>query len=152
MIQHKDYNLPSSVRLNAGMYALTKLAAAGLTFILVSLFLLLHGYEDGIPAGWPVSVPYAIYAYSLPAAIVADALLRLFRSTSLSPALALYAVAGYGAGLWLASEQGGDALASGLTGLAVLLVFRLAQIAGERYPLLLPLFALFIPLLCLVVV
>ncbi|WP_405106495.1 hypothetical protein MHH28_24885 [Paenibacillus sp. FSL K6-1217] len=149
MTQYNDYDLPS-VRLSAGMYALTKLSAAGLTFILISLFLLIHGYENGIPVGWPVSVPYAIYAYGLPAAILADGLLRLLRSTSLSPALALYAVAGYGAGLWLASEQGGDALVSGLTGLAVLLLFRIAQIAGERCPILLPFFALFIPLLCLI--
>ncbi|MEK4848507.1 hypothetical protein NST04_01275 [Paenibacillus sp. FSL H7-0756] len=149
MNQHKDFNLPS-VRLNAGMYALTKLSAAGLTFILLSLFMLIHGYENGIPSGWPVSVPYAIYAYGLPAAILADALLRMFRSTSLSPSLALYAIAGYGAGLWLAAEQGGDALVSGLTGLAILLLFRIAQIAGERFPILLPFFALFIPLVCLV--
>ncbi|ETT30479.1 hypothetical protein C162_32889 [Paenibacillus sp. FSL R7-269] len=149
MNQHKDFNLPS-VRLNAGMYALTKLSAAGLTFILISLFMLIHGYENGIPSGWPVSVPYAIYAYGLPAAILADALLRMFRSTSLSPALVLYAIAGYGAGLWLAAEQGGDALVSGLTGLAVLLLFRIAQTAGERFPILLPFFALFIPLVCLV--
>jgi hypothetical protein len=145
----KDYDLPS-VRLTAGMYALTKLSAAGLTFILVSIFMLGHGHEGGVPDGWPVSVPYAIYAYGLPAAILADALLRMFRSTSLSPALVLYAVAGYGAGLWLASEQGGDAISCGLTGLVVLLLFRLAQVAGERYPLLLPVFALFVPLLCLV--
>lgn len=149
MTKHKDYDLPS-VRLNAGMYALTKLSAAGLTFILVSLFMLFHGYEGGVPEGWPVSVPYAIYAYGLPAAILADALLRMFRSDTLSPALVLYAVAGFGAGLWLASEQGGDAMGCGLAGLAVLLLFRIAQIAGERYPLLLPVFALFIPLLCLV--
>ncbi|NOU83027.1 hypothetical protein GC101_29640 [Paenibacillus sp. LMG 31459] len=149
MTTHKDYDLPS-VRLTAGMYALTKLSAAGLTFILVSLFMLGHGYEGGVPDGWPVSVPYAIYAYGLPAAILADALLRMFRSTSLSPALVLYAVAGFGAGLWLASEQGGDAMTSGLAGLVVLLLFRFAQIAGERFPLLLPFFALFIPLLCLV--
>ncbi|WNS41813.1 hypothetical protein [Paenibacillus sp. MMS20-IR301] len=151
MTKHKDYDLPS-VRLSAGMYALTKLSAAGLTFVLISLFMLGHGYENGVPQGWPVSVPYAIYAYGLPAAILADALLRMFRSTSLSPALVLYAVAGFGAGLWLVSEQGGEALASGLAGLVMLLIFRLAQVAGERQPLLLPVFALFIPLLCLILV
>lgn len=55
----------------------------------------------------------------------------------------------FGAGLWLASEQGGEAMTCGIYGIAVLLVFRLAQVAGERQPLLLPVFALFIPLLCL---
>ncbi|OKP79120.1 hypothetical protein A3842_13020 [Paenibacillus sp. P3E] len=145
----KDYNLPS-VRLSAGMYALTKLSAAGLTFMLVSLVMLGFPHTDGIPEGWPTSVPYAIYAYGLPAALVADALLRVFRSTSLVPALLLYAAAGYGAGLWIASEQGGDAVTCGIAGIFALLLFRLAQLAGERQPLLLPVFALFVPLLCLV--
>ncbi|MHA6532321.1 hypothetical protein [Paenibacillus sp. BAC0078] len=149
MNKHKEYDLPS-VRLNAGMYALTKLSAAGLTFMLVSLLTLGIPHTDGVPEGWPTSVPYAIYAYGLPMALVADALLRIFRSSSLVPALVVYAAAGYGAGLWLASEQGGDALSSGIAGICVLLLFRLAQLAGERLPLLLPVFALFVPLLCLV--
>lgn len=144
----KDYDLPS-VRLSAGMYALAKLSAAGLTFMLVSLLMLFFPHEGGVPKGWPISVPYAIYAYGLPAALLADLLLRMFRSSSLGPSLALYAAAGFGAGLWLASEQGGEAMTCGLYGIAVLLVFRLAQVAGERLPLLLPVFALFIPLLCL---
>ncbi|MNC32772.1 hypothetical protein D3C76_110200 [compost metagenome] len=145
----KDYDLPS-VRLSAGMYALTKLSAAGLTFMLVSLALLAFPHADGVPEGWPASVPYAIYAYGLPAALVADALLRIFRSVSLGPALVLYAASGYGAGVWLAAEQGGDAVACGIGGIIALLLFRLAQLAGERQPLLLPVFALFVPLICLV--
>ncbi|AIQ15644.1 MULTISPECIES: hypothetical protein [Paenibacillus] len=144
----KDYDLPS-VRLSAGMYALAKLSAAGLTFMLVSLLMLFFPHEGGVPEGWPISVPYAIYAYGLPAALLADLLLRMFRSSSLGPSLVLYAAAGFGAGLWLASEQGGEAMTCGIYGIAVLLVFRLAQVAGERQPLLLPVFALFIPLLCL---
>ncbi|SEU24213.1 hypothetical protein [Paenibacillus sp. NFR01] len=145
----KEYDLPS-VRLTAGMYALSKLSAAGLTFVLLSLLLLFFPHTGRIPDGWPVSVPYAIYAYGLPAALAADVLLRLFRSSSLIPSLALYAAAGFAAGLWLASEQGGDAHRCALAGIAVLLVFRFAQLAGERYPLLLPVFALFVPLFCLV--
>lgn len=144
----KDYDLPS-VRLSAGMYALTKLSAAGLTFMLVSLLMLFFPHEGGVPEGWPISVPYAIYAYGLPATLLADLLLRMFRSSSLGPSLILYGAAGFGAGLWLASEQGGEAMTCGIYGIAVLLVFRLAQVAGERQPLLLPVFALFIPLLCL---
>lgn len=144
----KEYDLPS-VRLSAGMYALAKLSAAGLTFMLLSLLMLFFPHSGGGPEGWPISVPYAIYAYGLPAALIADALLRMFRSSSIGPALVLYAAAGFGAGLWLASEQGGEAMACGLSGIAVLVVFRIAQAAGERYPLLLPVFALFIPLLCL---
>lgn len=145
----KEYELPS-VRLSAGMYALSKLSAAGLTFMLVSLVLLGFPHTDGVPEGWPVSVPYAVYAYGLPAALIADALLRMFRSSSLGPSLVLYAATGFGAGLWLASEQGGDAQTCALYGIGVLLLFRLAQLSGERYPLLLPVFALFVPLLCLV--
>ncbi|CAH1213796.1 hypothetical protein PAECIP111892_03909 [Paenibacillus auburnensis] len=147
----KEYDLPS-VRLSAGMYALSKLSAAGLTFMLVSLVLLGLPHTDGVPKGWPVSVPYAVYAYGLPAALIADALLRMFRSSSLGPSLVMYAAAGFGAGLWLASEQGGDAQTCALYGIGVLLLFRLAQLSGERYPLLLPVFALFVPLLCLVLV
>ncbi|MBW4085288.1 hypothetical protein [Paenibacillus sp. S150] len=145
----KDYDLPS-VRLSAGMYALTKLSAAGLTFMLVSLVMLGFPQADGVPEGWPISVPYAIYAYGLPAALAADALLRMFRSASFGPALVLYAATGFGAGLWLASEQGGDAVICGIAGIMALLLFRLAQLAGEKQPLLLPVFALFVPLLCLV--
>lgn len=145
----KDYDLPS-VRLSAGMYALTKLSAAGLTFMLVSLAMLAFPRTDGVPEGWPASVPYAIYAYGLPAALVSDALLRVFRFASLTPALVLYAACGYGAGVWLAAEQGGDAVTCGIAGIFALLLFRLAQLAGERQPLLLPVFALFVPLICLV--
>lgn len=115
----KDYDLPS-VRLSAGMYALTKLSAAGLTFMLVSLLMLFFPHEGGVPEGWPISVPYAIYAYGLPATLLADLLLRMFRSSSLGPSLVLYAAAGYGAGLWLASEQGGEAMTCGIYGIAVL--------------------------------
>ncbi|MNN94690.1 hypothetical protein D3C81_2133600 [compost metagenome] len=74
----------------------------------------------------------------------------MFRSRTLGPALVLYAVAGFGAGLWLAAEQGGNSFTCGIAGIAALLLFRLAQLAGEHYPLLLPVFALFVPLLCLV--
>lgn len=148
MNQIKDYDLPS-VRLSAGMYALSKLSAAGLTFMLLSLMMLFVSSHDGVPEGWPVSVPYAIYAYGLPAALLADLLLRMFRSTSFAPSLVLYAASGFGAGLWLASEQGGEALTCGLYGIAVLLIFRFAQLAGEHQPLLLPVFALFVPLFCL---
>ncbi|MDF9840969.1 MULTISPECIES: hypothetical protein [unclassified Paenibacillus] len=145
----KEYDMPS-VRLSAGIYALSKLSAAGLTFMLVSLVLLGLPHTDGVPEGWPVSVPYAVYAYALPAALIADALLSMFRSSRLGPSLILYAAAGLVAGLWLASEQGGDTQNCGLYGIGILLLFRLAQLAGERYPLLLPVFALFVPLLCLV--
>lgn len=144
----KDYDLPS-VRLTAGIYALTKLSAAGLTFMLISLLMLGFPHSGGVPEGWPISVPYAIYAYGLPAALLADALLRMFRSDSIGPALVLYAAAGFAAGLWLASEQGGDALTCSFAGILTLLLFRLAQLAGERHPLMLPVFALFVPLLCL---
>lgn len=146
-----DYNLPS-VRLNAGLYALEKLSAAGLTFMLVSLLMLFVPGSEGVPEGWPISVPYAIYAYGLPAALLADLLLRMFRSSSFAPSLALYALSGFGAGLWLASEQGGEALVCGLYGIVILVVFRFAQLAGERQPLLLPVFALFVPLFCLLLI
>ncbi|WP_249901749.1 hypothetical protein [Paenibacillus sp. PK3_47] len=144
----KGYELPS-VRLSAGLYALAKLSAAGLTFMLVAILMLFFPHTGGVPEGWPVSVPYAIYAYGLPAALLADLLLNMFRSSSLGPALVLYAAAGFGAGLWLASEQGLDAITCGIAGIAVLLLFRLAQLAGERHPFLLPVFSLFVPLLCL---
>ncbi|MFE4712916.1 hypothetical protein ACFRAM_18720 [Paenibacillus sp. NPDC056722] len=141
----------TSVRLTAGMYALSKLACAGLSFLLLSLVILAYPTSNG-SAGeeWPVSAAYAIYAYGLPAALVADGLLRLLRIRLLALAFVVYAVAGLGAGLWLAAEQGGTPLLCAVAGIIVLLLFRTAQIAVERLPLLLPVFALFVPLLCLV--
>ncbi|WP_151735671.1 hypothetical protein [Paenibacillus tengchongensis] len=148
MTKFKEYDHPS-VRLSAGLYALAKLSAAGLTFMLLTLAVLWLPVQDGIPEGWPVSVAYAVYAYALPAALLADALLHLLRLPALLPALVVHAAAGFGAGLWLAAEQGAPWLESSLAGIAALLAFRLAELAGERYPLLLPVFALFVPLLCL---
>ncbi|ASA25361.1 hypothetical protein [Paenibacillus donghaensis] len=146
-----NYDIPPvpSVRLTAGLYALGKLASAGLTFVLLSLLMLFFPQQGGIPEGWPISVPYAIYAYGLPAALVADALLRVLRSGSHLLAWPIFAAAGFGAGVWLAAEQGAEMLPWGLGGIAGLLLFRAAQLFVERYPLMMPVFALFIPLLCL---
>ncbi|ULO07201.1 hypothetical protein H1230_30455 [Paenibacillus sp. 19GGS1-52] len=148
MNKMNDYDIPS-VRLTAGLYALSKLACAGLTFLLISLLLLGFPQSGGIPKGWPISLPYAIYAYGLPTALVADALLRILRSTSQILALFIYAAAGFGAGFWLVAEQGGNSILWGIGGIAGLLLFRIAQLVVERYTLLLPIFALFVPLLCL---
>lgn len=140
----------ASVRLAAGMYALNKLACAGVTFMLVFIVTLALPGSGGIPEGWPISAPHAIYAYGLPAALVADGLLRLLRMTATPLSFAVYAAAGVGAGFWLAAEQGGTPLLCALAGVAGLLLFRAAQTAVDRLPLLLPVFALFVPLLCLV--
>lgn len=150
MTKIPDYNI-SSVRLTSGMYALTKLACAGLTFMLISLLMIGFPQSDGVPEGWPISIPYAIYAYGLPAALIADALLHFLRNNSKSPVLPLliYTVAGFGAGIWLAAEQGADLLLWGIGGILGLLLLRVTGLVVERYPLLLPVFSLFIPLLCL---
>ena len=150
MTKIPDYNI-SSVRLTSGMYALTKLACAGLTFMLISLLMIGFPQSDGVPEGWPISIPYAIYAYGLPAALIADALLHILRNNSKSPVLSLliYTVAGFGAGIWLAAEQGADLLLWGIGGILGLLLLRVTGLVVERYPLLLPVFSLFIPLLCL---
>ncbi|MFC3749310.1 hypothetical protein [Paenibacillus sp. GCM10012306] len=141
----------TSVRLTAGMYALSKLACAGLLFLLLSLLTLVYPASEGSPGEeWPVSAAYAIYAYGLPAALVADGLLRILRIRLLAVAFVVYAAAGLGAGLWLAAEQGGTPLLCAAAGIIGLLLFRTAQIAVERLPLFLPVFALFVPLLCLV--
>lgn len=142
------YDIPS-VRLTSGIYALTKLASAGLTYALISLLMLGYTHHDGVPAGWPISVPYAVYAYGLPAAVIADVLLRIFRSASPILDLAVYVAAGFGAGLWLAAEQDANLLIWGLAGILGLLLLRVAQVVAERYHLFLPVFALFLPLLCL---
>ncbi|WP_313639846.1 hypothetical protein MHH52_02260 [Paenibacillus sp. FSL K6-0276] len=143
-----DYDIPS-IRLTSGMYALTKLACAGLTYVLISLLMLGFPQNNGVPEGWPLSVPYAIYAYGLPAALVADVLLRILRTTSPVVSLVVYVAAGFGAGLWLAAEQGAELLLWGLGGILGLLLLRVTQLGVERSPLLLPVFALFLPLLCL---
>lgn len=145
-----DYNIPS-VRLTSGLYALTKLASIGLAFMLISLLMIGFPQSDGVPEGWPISISYAMYAYGLPAALVADALLHLLRNKSKSPVLpiVIYLVTGFGAGLWLASEQGADLLLWGIGGIVGLLILRVTGLIVERFPLLLPVFALFLPLLCL---
>lgn len=153
MTKIHDYDIPS-VRLTSGMYALTKLACSGLTFMLISLLLIGFPRIDGVPEGWPISIPYAIYAYGLPAALIADGLLYLLRNKFKSPILpiAIYTVAGFGAGLWLASEQGAELLLWGIGGILGLLLLRVTQLVVERFPLLLPVFALFVPLLCLLLI
>lgn len=143
-----DYNIPS-VRLSSGLYALTKLASAGLTYVLLTLLMLGFPQTNGIPEGWPISIPYAIYAYGLPAAIVADALVHILRSKARIVTLVVYVAAGFGAGLWLAAEQGAELLLWGLGGVLGLLLLQVTQLGVERSPLLLPVFALFVPLLCL---
>lgn len=150
MTKFPDYDIPS-VRLTSGMYALSKLACAGLTFMLITLLMIGFPQSNGVPEGWPISIPYAIYAYGLPAVLIADALLHLLRNKSKSPvfSLIIYTVAGFGAGLWLASEQGVDLLVWGIGGILGLLILRVTGLVVERFPLLLPVFALFIPLLCL---
>lgn len=85
----------------------------------------------------------------MPAALVADVLLRILRSKSPILPLAVYVVTGFGAGLWLAAEQGAEYLLWGLGGVLGLLLLRVTQLGVERFPLLLPVFALFLPLLCL---
>ncbi|WP_410513243.1 hypothetical protein PaeBR_01860 [Paenibacillus sp. BR2-3] len=138
-----------SVRLTAGMYALRKLACAGLTFLLLSLFMLWVPESGGKPQGWPVTVPYAVYVYGLTASLAADALLRLLPGSSLSRSLIVYGASGLGAGLWLWTEQGGTWWVCGVAGVLVLLLFRATELAADRAPLLLPVFALFAPLLYL---
>lgn len=145
------YDIPS-VRLTSGLYALTKLASAGLTYVLISLLMLGYSQHDGVPAGWPISIPYAIYAYGLPAALIADVLLRILRTTSPIVSLVIYVAAGFGAGLWLALEHGANLLVWGLAGVLGLLLLRVTQLVAERFHLLLPVFALFLPLACLLLI
>jgi len=136
-----------SVRLTAGMYALGKLACAGLTFLLLTIFLLWLPQTGGKPQGWPVSISHAVYGYGLTASLVADALLRLVRGKSFLGGLILYGIVGLGAGLWLSAEQGGTWWLCALIGVLILLLFRATDLAAERAPLLLPVFALIAPLL-----
>ncbi|QWU16624.1 hypothetical protein SAMN04487895_107259 [Paenibacillus sophorae] len=138
-------NFPS-VRLTAGMYALSKLSAAGLTSTLLGLLALAGPHTA---AGWLASPAYNVYAYALTVSLLADGLLRLTGTGSRAFLLIIYALAGFGAGLWLAHDQGSGWAAGAFAGIAVLLLFRLTQLAGERIPALLPVFALFVPLLCL---
>ena len=148
MAKMHDFEIPS-VRLTTGMYALTKLSCAGLTFMLISLLMIGFPQSNGVPEGWPISIPYAIYAYGLPAALVADGLLRMLRSTSPVLPMVIYAAVGFGAGLWLAIEQGTELMIWGVGGILGLLLLRVTQLVVERFPLLLPVFALFVPLFCL---
>ncbi|WP_379128052.1 hypothetical protein [Paenibacillus sp. sgz500958] len=138
-----------SVRLSAGMYALSKLACAGLTFLLLTLFLLWQPENGGKPEGWPISLSHAIYGFGLTASLVADALLRLLRGTTLVRSFILYGIIGLAAGLWLAADQGGIGWQCAIGGVVVLLIFRAAEFAAEKAPLLLPVFALMAPLLAL---
>jgi hypothetical protein len=144
-----QFNEIPSVRLTAGMYALSKLACAGVTFIILSLLMLWVPESGGKPQGWPVTVPYAVYAYGLTAALVADALIRLLSVRSQVFSLLVYAVSGLGAGLWLFAEQGGTWWWCSLAGVMVLLSFYAAELMTDRVPLLLPVFALFAPLIYL---
>ncbi|MFD1775973.1 hypothetical protein [Paenibacillus rhizophilus] len=138
-------NVPS-IRLTAGMYALSKLSAAGLTFTLLGLLSLVLPHTA---IGWLSAPAYNVYAYALTVSLLADGLLKLTGTRSRAVVPIIYALAGFGAGLWLAHDQGSGWADSAFPGIAVLLLFRLTQHAGERIPALLPVFALFVPLLCL---
>lgn len=139
----------SSVRLRAGLYALSKLAGAGLTFTGLALLRLALPHAD---TGWLSSPAYNVYSYALTVSLLADGLLRLLGDRPWPRVPAVYAVAGLTGGLWLALDQGSGWTAGAFSGMALLLFFRLAQLAGERVPELLPVFALFVPLLCLLAV
>lgn len=139
----------SSVRLSAGIYALGKLAGAGITLLLLSLATLGLPSSGGIPQGWPVTPAHAVYAYGLVASLVADALQKLLPARPVLAAISAYPLCGLGAGLWLAAEQGGEAWVCAAAGVLVLLVFLLAQSACERVPALLPVFAFVVPLIFL---
>lgn len=138
-------NIPS-VRLKAGMYALTKLAASGLVFTVLALLSLAAARPV---TGWLATPAYNVYAYALTVSLLADGMLRLSQAQSAGAVAAVYAIAGFAAGLWLAHDQGRGWAAAALFGIGVLLLFRAAQLAGERIPGLLPVFALFVPLLVL---
>ncbi|MDQ0196201.1 hypothetical protein [Paenibacillus wynnii] len=138
-----------SVRLTAGMYALSKLACAGLTFLLLSLYVLWVPEIEGKPQGWPVTIPYAVYVYGLTASLAADALLRLLSHKTMVLSLTLYGLSGLGAGLWVAAEEGGVWLQCAVAGVLLLVIFYATEVITERTPLLLPVFALFAPLLYL---
>lgn len=136
-----------SVRLTAGMYALSKLASAGLAFLLLSLLMLWFPESGGKPQGWPISVPHAVYGYGLAAFLIGDALLRLLPGKSMIRSLAIYAASGLGAGLWVSFELGGSWWQYGIAGILILLLLRMSELFAERVPLLMPVFALFAPLL-----
>lgn len=144
-------NIPS-VRLKAGMYALTKLAASGLVFTVLALLSLAAARPV---TGWLATPAYNVYAYALTVSLMADGMLRLLGALRLSQAqsagavAAVYAIAGFAAGLWLAHDQGRGWAPAALFGIGVLLLFRGAQLTGERVSGLLPVFALFVPLLVL---
>jgi len=144
-----DFNEIPSVRLTAGMYALSKLACAGLTFLLLSVILLWVPETGGKPEGWPITVPYAVYVYALTAALAADLLLRLLSSKSAVVSLTIYGLSGLAAGIWVSAEEGGAWWLCAMSGVLLLLIFYVTELATERVPLLLPVFALFAPLLYL---
>ncbi|MBY9080015.1 hypothetical protein KIH86_21145 [Paenibacillus sp. HN-1] len=141
-----------SVRLKAGMYALAKLAASGLVFTALALLSLAAAHPG---TGWLATPAYNVYAYALTVSLLADGTLRLLgalrtsRGQSAGAVAAVYAISGIAAGLWLAHDQGTGWAVAALSGIGVLLLFRAAQLAGERIPGLLPVFALFVPLLVL---
>ena len=148
-MNNAEFNGIPSVRLTAGMYALSKLACAGLTFLLISLVFLWVPEAGGKPQGWPVTIPYAVYVYGLTAALVADALLRILSSKSQIVSLTVYGLSGLGAGLWVSAEEGGAWWLCMIAGGLLLLLFYVTELTAERLPLLLPVFALFAPLLYL---
>ncbi|MCL6603394.1 MAG: hypothetical protein K6T94_11005 [Paenibacillus sp.] len=141
-----------SLRLTTGMYALSKLACAGLTFLVLSLFLLWVPESGGKLEGWPVTLPYAVYVYGLTASLIADAFLRLLPRKSLVTSLILYGLSGLAAGLWVSADEGGTWWLYGTVGILLLLLFYAAELATDRAPLLLPVFALFAPLLYLLII
>ncbi|KAA9001001.1 hypothetical protein F4V43_14235 [Paenibacillus spiritus] len=143
-----DPDSPAYIRLNAGMYALSKLAGAGFAFLVLSL-LTLPLWGTVPDPGWLADPARGVYAYALPFSIAADALLALLPRRDRTPGTeaAVHAAAGILAGVWLASDQGANFSGSALAGIAVLLTLQLGRRAGERVPFFLPVFALFLPLL-----
>jgi len=141
----------SSGRMDVGLYALNKLASAGVVLLLLTVIGQVWPAGTEKPAellGLSMEQKEWVYGYALIASLVADALLSLLPKRAKSLQIVLYAAVGFG---FFALFNGGspDQLwIRAVLGAVTLLLFLWGKYAFPAHSLITPVFAIAVPLLC----
>lgn len=88
-----------SSRLKSGLYALNKLASAGLTLLLLVILSGMLPLQDQLPLAsdtdLPIPLSYWVYGYAMTASILADFVLYVLPPLSRDKQISIYAAAGF---------------------------------------------------------
>ncbi|MBJ9989995.1 hypothetical protein BK138_21410 [Paenibacillus rhizosphaerae] len=143
-----------SSRLKSGLYALNKLASAGLTLLLLVILSGMLPLQDQLPLAsdtdLPIPLSYWVYGYAMTASILADFVLYVLPPLSRDKQISIYAAAGFLCfyALYVHDAAGTDHIASTVAGMCTVLLFYVGKKLFVRDSLITLIFALLVPLLC----